>query len=407
MKRKAPIKLTQANIAKLSLPEGKRDEIWFDKEMHGFGLRIRSDGKNEHRTFVAQYKIGTKHRRITLGNAAKVKLEVAKAEAKRIFGKVAHGKDPAGEKTAARAEASNAIEALIAAYLEAKKGKQRPRTYQQTEYRLNRLWKPLHKFTAGTVSRAAVAAQVATIAKESGPIAANRARGALSAMFRWAIGEGLCNDNPVAGTNKQQENEPRERVLSDAEAAVVWLGCPGNDYGRIVQLLLLTGCRRDEIGSLQWSETDMDAKTITLPAIRTKNSQTHVVPLSDTAMGILQAIPRRDRTHVFGVGEGGYSGWSKAKMNLDKATKLKEPWTLHDLRRTVRTGLGMLGVAPHVAEAVLNHLPAKLIRTYDRNTYATEKRAALDTWGNHIRVIVAQSDGANVHKLKRNKPIPA
>jgi hypothetical protein len=82
-------------------------------------------------------------------------------------------------------------------------------------------------------------------------------------------------------------------------------------------------------------------------------------------------------------------------------------WTVHDIRRTVRTGLGELGVAPHVAEAVLNHLPAKLIRTYDRNTYEPEKRAALDNWANHIRFIIAQSEGANVHKLKRIKPIPA
>jgi integrase len=74
----------------------------------------------------------------------------------------------------------------------------------------------------------------------------------------------------------------------------------------------------------------------------------------------------------------GYSGWSKSKREIDKVAKLKDPWTLHDLRRTVRTGLGKLGVQPHVAEAALNHPPPKLIRTYDRNTYAAEKRDALD-----------------------------
>ena len=98
-------------------------------------------------------------------------------------------------------------------------------------------------------------------------------------MFRWAIGEGLCDENPVFGTNKREENGPRERALTDAEAASVFLACPDSDYGRIVRLLMLTGCRRDEIGSLQWSEIDLGAKTITLPATRTKNSQAHVVPL--------------------------------------------------------------------------------------------------------------------------------
>jgi hypothetical protein len=100
-------------------------------------------------------------------------------------------------------------------------------------------------------------------------------------------------------------------------------------------------------------------------------------------------------------------GWSRSKLALDKAVKLKEPWTIHDLRRTVRTGLGMLGVLPHVAEAALNHLPPKLIRTYDRNTYTAEKRDALERWANHLAVAVAQASGANVHKLKKKKPIPA
>jgi hypothetical protein len=85
-------------------------------------------------------------------------------------------------------------------------------------------------------------------------------------------------------------------------------------------------------------------------------------------------------------------------------------WTVHDLSRTVATRMADIGVQPHVIEAVLNHVSghkAGVAGIYNRSTYATEKRAALDTWGNHIRVIVAQAEGANVHKLKRAKPIPA
>jgi integrase len=163
----------------------------------------------------------------------------------------------------------------------------------------------------------------------------------------------------------------------------------------------LTGCRRDEIGSLEWPEIDLKEKTITLPGQRTKNKQPHVVPLPDMAVAILKEIPRRaTRDLVFGSGEGGYSGWSKSKAEIDGVAKLKQPWTLHDLRRTVRTGLGKLGIQPHVAEAALNHLPPKLIRTYDRNTYATEKRDALDKWASHLKVAVAQATGANVTTLR-------
>jgi integrase len=391
------MKITQASLAALKIPEGKSDCIIFDETMPGFGVRLRASDKDIHRTFIAQYKIGAKHRRINLGNVAKVNLEDARAEAKRIFGDVAHGRDPAGKKAAAREEASKTLGAIVARYLEDKGGR---RSHGALRYQLEKLWGPLHGLALCAIDRAVVATRLSAIANNHGPVAANRARTTLSAMYRWAIGEGLCDDNPVIGTNKKEENGPRERTLSDAEAAGIWLAAQGNHFGHIVRLLMLTGCRRDEIGSLRWSEIDLDARTISLPKERTKNGQAHIVPLCDVALEILKAVPRREgRDYVFGLRGGGFSNWSQAKNELDKAIQLK-PWTIHDIRRTVRTGLGMLGVAPHVAEAVLNHLPAKLIRTYDRNTYAAEKRAALDLWANHLAVAIAQASGANVTKLR-------
>ena len=396
------MKLTQATISRFKIPAGKSEHIEFDDDMAGFGLRIRAGGKVEHRTLIAQYKIGAKHRRITLGNVDKVELDDARKRAKKIFGKVANGEDPANEKAEGRKTASHTFGATIKTYLAARVGAMKPRSYAETKRHLETQWKPLHGLALGSIGRANIAAEAGKIAKQSGPVAANRARASLSAFFRWAIGEGLCEENPVTGTNKQEESGPRERSLSDAEAAAVWLAAPDNDYGHIVRLILLTGCRRTELGSLQWSEIDKEARTLTLPGERTKNGQAHVVPLSDGALAVLKAITRREgRDLVFGSGEAGYSGWSKSKAALDKAAKLKEDWTLHDLRRTVRTGLGTLGVQPHVAEAVLNHLPPKLIRTYDRNTYAAEKKAALDLWAGHLMVAVAQATGANVTALRQ------
>ena len=238
------MKLTQASLARLDRPEGKTDHIEFDETMPGFGVRIRGK-KGEHRTFIAQYKIGTRHRRINLGNVAKVNLEDARRQAKIIFGKVAVGEDPAADKTAAKAEASRTLDAIVARYLEAKRTEIRARTYAVAKFQLETLWKPLHKLSVTAVNRAAIATQSNTIAKDRGPVAANRARSTLSAMFAWAIGEGLCDENPVIGTNKQEENGPRERILSDNEAAALWLGAPEDDFGRIVRLLMLT--RREEI----------------------------------------------------------------------------------------------------------------------------------------------------------------
>ena len=207
------------------------------------------------------------------------------------------------------------------------------------------------------------------------------------------------------GPTKRNPRSSRERSLSDAEVAKIWLSAPDNDYGRILKLILLTDCRRAEVGDLKWSVVDnRDRHTITLPRERTKSGQEHVVPLSDMARDILRGAWDPDREFVFGrTGAGGFSGGSKSKAEFDKTVKLKEPWTLHDLRWTVRTGLGELGVAPHIAEVAINHLPAKLIRIYDRNKYEPEKRAALNEWATHLKTVVAQATGANVTAI-RNRP---
>ena len=379
-------------------------EIVWDTKLPGFGLRTR----NGKRTWIFQYKLGKQNRRIKLGGPELTRdkaRQLAQAEkGKLAAAKLGHGLDPAAEREKRRTEAKPhraAFASIIPIYLDARRAGIKDATYELQERYLNSHWKALHGLPLDGITRADVAASLTTIAKDSGPVAANRARSTLSKLYVWAIGEGLCDNNPVVGTNKRDENDPRERSLSNAETAAVWLGAADSDYGRILKLLLLTGCRRSEIGDLKWSELDTEARTITLPRERTKNHQQHIVPLSDAAMSILASIKHRDRDYVFGrTRAGGFSGWSKSKDDFDKVVKLKEPWTVHDLRRTVRTGLGDLGIQPHIAEAVLNHIPPKLIRTYDRNKYESEKRAALDQWATHLKSVVAQATGANVTALR-------
>jgi integrase len=388
------MKLTEKTIAKLTLPEGKSDHIEFCDDMRGFGLRLRG----KHRSFILQYKIGKVTRRYTIGDASRLTVEAARTKAKEIYSRSVLGEDPQGDKKAARSELT--LGEIAERYLQSAQQRLRESSFQVAQHHLNKLWQPLHRLPLSAVIKKVIAARLSAIAKERGPVSANRAADSLSAMFAWAIGEGLYDDNnPVIGTNKQPENAPRERTLSDNEVAKLWLALPADsDYGRIVKLLLLTGCRREEIASLQWSEVDLGASTITLPKERCKNNQTHVVPLSDAALTILKEIPRRDHDFVFGRRGSGFSGYSKAKRELDAGLELA-PWVIHDLRRTVRTGLGKIGVAPHIAEAVLNHLPAKLIRTYDKNKYEAEKRDALERWSNHLAFAIAQASGANVVKL--------
>jgi integrase len=177
----------------------------------------------------------------------------------------------------------------------------------------------------------------------------------------------------------------------------IWQACRDDTYGRIVRLLLLTGQRRDEVGSMTEVELNFSAAVWTIPSERTKNGLAHEVPLSRPALEILASQPRiAGRRLMFGHGVGAFSGWSNSKERLDKRITASgiamAPWRLHDLRRTVATGMANLRVLPHVIEAVLNHISgakAGVAGTYNRATYAREKRDALDLWATHVLALAS------------------
>ena len=161
-----------------------------------------------------------------------------------------------------------------------------------------------------------------------------------------------------------------------------------------VRLLLLTGQRRKEVAGIRWTELDFERAVWSLPADRTKNGQAHDVPLSDLVLEILRGRePRGERELIFGEGKGSFSGWSQAKARLDRRSDVSA-WRLHDIRRTVVTGMAELGVQPHIIEAAVNHLSghkAGVAGIYNRATYAAEKRCALSVWTDHTRAL-ADSD---------------
>lgn len=384
------MKLTAKAIRSLKLPPDKSELIVFDDDLPGFGLRLRKAGS---RTWIVQYKVGERHRRMTLGSVAMLSAEKARKAAADVLAKVRLGKDPAAEKEAARAAASNDFGALARDFLVWQRTRLKPRSFVEVERYLLKSFSALHSRPVSTIDRGTVAAALLQLKAKSGGMAADRARSALSKCFAWAIGEGRAENNPVMGTNRQAGTVARDRVLTPAELKTIWNALPANDYGAIVKLLILTGQRREEIGALAWSEIDWEGRLMTLPASRTKNGRPHDVPLSEAAMAILKALPRRaGRDLIFGEGRGGFSGWSKAKRQLDETIRAKgeamAPWRLHDCRRTVATGMAeTLGILPHVVEAVLNHISghkAGVAGIYNRATYAAEKRAALALWGEHV-----------------------
>jgi integrase len=384
---------SQANVNRIEIPEGRNETIVFDDKLPGFGVRVRAGGR---RSWIVQYRIGDKQRRVTLGRVGTLTAEKARKEAKATLGKVHLGRDPQSEKFMERAKADVTLAGIVETYLAYAKRKLKPKTLYDVERSLTKQWAPLAGAPVHLIERAAIAKQLNVIATDSGLISANRARSYLSAMFNWAIGQGFVENNPAEKTNRVTEEKSRDRVLNDEELRLI-MACAGDDqYGAIVRLLAITGQRREEVGAMRWSEI---GRTVwSLPSNRTKNGLPHEVPLSRQAIGVLDCCHRiAERDLLFGR-TAGFSGWSAAKVQLDKRIAIERrktnpkakpmpPWRLHDLRRTVATRMGDLGVQPHVVEAVLNHISghkAGVAGVYNRSAYAEEKRAALELWGRHI-----------------------
>jgi integrase len=366
------------------------DRFEWDSKLTGFGKRTR-DGRE---TWIIQYRLGHKQRRMTIGTCAKLTQAQAREQARKRLAQVELGQDPAADKRQSRTEAKNTLRSVVAQYLEARQGAVRPRTYVEVCRYLNEHWSPLHSVPVNAVRRADVALELSKMIRKNGSAAAAKARTALSAFYVWAMGEGIADVNPVIGSNKPVAGPSRDRVLTDAELAAIWRNASGA-YGAIVRLLILTGCRREEIGGLRWTEIDSKEQVIRLPSERVKTARPHDVPLTDAAWSILQEQPVAGE-HVFGREAAGFRAWSRSKEGLDERLgDSVAPWRLHDARRTVATRMADLGVMPHVIEAALNHQsghkrgPAGV---YNRSRYDREVRNALALWSDHVRALVAGGD---------------
>jgi integrase len=386
------VKLTGKAVNATVLPEGQKDAIFFDDELPGFGLRLRASG--------SQYRLGRKTRRLTLGTASAATLAAARKSASKLEAKVRLGGDPAMAKAAARQAAADTFGSLANEYLEKRKTEWRPKSEGEFRHYLLTKAKPLHTVPVTAISQRNVADLLDRIADESGAVTANRARASLSAFFRWCIEKGIALPaGNVVGNTKKRKEVTRDRVLSRDELKAIWAACGDDSGGKVVKLLILTGQRTREIGNLSW--TEIGADQIVLPESRTKNGRTHVIPLSEPAKAIIGSTPRGARDYLFGR-RGGFSGWYKHKLGLDKRSGVKS-WTFHDLRRTTATGMADIGIQPHIIEAVLNHVSGHkggVAGIYNRSSYDREKRDALNVWAEYVSALV-EGRAPSVVAIKR------
>src|SRR5262249_25456057 len=143
------------------------------------------------------------------------------------------------------------------------------------------------------VSRKDVASRLTKITNDHGAIVAAAARAKLSAFYSWAMGEGLAEANPVVGTNKPAAGAERDRVLTDDEIVAIWRAADdGSAFGKIIRLLLLTACRRAEVGGMSWQELDLKTGQWSIPPQRTKNARKHTLALPPAALEIVNSVPR-------------------------------------------------------------------------------------------------------------------
>ena len=374
------MKLTQKAVDGIGLAE---DRVVWDEDAPGLGLRVQS-GK---RTWIVRYRVGGVSRQKSLDGH--LKLARARAEAAEIRTSAKRGADIIAEGRAA-AEANRrgvedakarSLRTIVEKYLVDAQRRLRPASFKVAKLYLEgpKYWVQLHDRPADELGRREI---LAVLQPWAGRVTSAQMLAHLSACLSWGVESDLLERNCAIGLKPPVEKVDRERVLTNAEMCRLWAVTAGDDdYSKILRLLLLTGQRRGEVGGIRRTELDFDRETWSLPGARTKNKLPHDVPLSRQARKILE---QQDGDYLFG--KGGFRDWWRAKVELDRALNLPE-WTVHDLRRTVVTGMAEIGIAPHIVEAVVNHISGHkggVAGVYNKAKYSKEKRAALQRWADHV-----------------------
>jgi integrase len=430
--------LTDLSISKLS-PAATRREVP-DGKVIGLYLIVQPSGA---KSWALRYRAGGKPRKLTLGSYSTVSLGEARKKAQRALGEVADGKDPAGAKRAATVAAKAAavasvdnVEAVVAAYVKDYLAKRAKPSWAKEAARLLRreIIPVFGKKRLGELTDDHIYKLLKDIS-ERAPITANRTFAVFRKLCHWAMsrdGGKLIKASPCDGVGMPAQEHSRERVLSDAEIRHAWrafetIGWP---FGRLCQLLLLTGARREEVRAMQWREVDLEQAIWRLPKERTKNKRAHEIPLPPAAVAILRSLPRIERRGPDGkprpalvfsttgnAAPGGIS-LSRATLNALIVKEMREEaiaggndpdevvapdWRLHDLRRSLATNLQKLGVKLEVTEAVLNHVGgsrAGIVGIYQRHDWAAEKRQALEAWSLVLDAIVAGAAEKKIDKMR-------
>lgn len=418
----ARLKITKRTVD--AAEAGVRDTFLWDDELRGFGLKVTPAGK---RVYIIQYRIGGRGsptKRYTIGPHGVWTPARARQEAEDLLSAASKGIDLNADKAERNRIAvdlafSDYADKFLSDYVK----DEWPSSYDFAEGILRLHVKPvLKQRPLPSIKRTDIAAILDRLPTRQAALRRN-VYAVVRRLFRWALGRGDIPTNPLEGFETPAGPKSRERVLSDDELRLVWLaaGALGYPFGPFYRLLLLTGQRREEVSALPWSELDRSIQLWRLPGERAKNGNASNVPLNDLAINIIDGIAGGEKWKRRGLvfttnDESAISGYSRGKKRLDREIlKLArkeaqaagenpdeatiDPWRIHDLRRTLATGMQRLGVRFEVTEAILNHVSGSrsgVAGVYQLHDWKDEKIAALSAWGKHVENIIGAEPADNV-----------
>jgi integrase len=397
------LKLTKSSIDVLPTPSS--DVIYWDAAFPGFGLKVTPKGR---KVFLILYRTGgagSKLRKYTIGPYGRVTLHQARVAAQKVFAAKLEGRDLAAEKREARRRVvADRVEDLLETFILQHVSQNRS-AYEISRLLRREMGKPWSGRSIHEITKRDVVDVISAIEQRGAPGTANKTLKVIKTFLRWCVGRAVLDRSPAEGVPMPAKVVTRDRVLTDGELAQVILAARqmSGPYGGIVELLALTGQRREEVAAMTWGELDLHRRVWTLPKSRTKNAKEHAVHLSEQSMAVLLRTTVRGPFVFTVLGSKPFREFSRTKRQIDELSGVTG-WRLHDLRRTCVSGMARLGIPPHVADKILNHQSGTIsgvAAVYQRHDFLDERNGALERWGAHIAKIVVDASSNRQNAIRR------
>ena len=395
------IKLTKSSID--ALPILPSDTVYWDSSSPGFGVKVTPKGR---KVFLVLYRTGgagSKLRKYTIGPYGRVTLHQARVAAQQVFAAKLEGRDPAAEKRESKRRiVADLVEDLLETFI-AQHLSQNRSAGEISRLLRREVGQPWARRSIHEISKRDVVEVASAIQQRGAPIAANKTLKSIKTFLRWCVGRAILDRSPAEGVPLPAKEIARDRVLDDHELVQVILAARKirGPYGGIVEFLALTGQRREEVAQLTWGELDLAQRVWIIPKSRTKNAKAHIVHLCDQSLAVLKRVRRGPLVFSL-LGTKPFQEFSKSKRVLDRFSGVRH-WRLHDLRRTCVSGMARLGIAPHVADKILNHQAgtiAGVAAVYQRHEFLAERQEALERWGAHVAIILSEPLGEFGDKIR-------